>query len=209
MAKIYVVRHARAAGPHDLRLPGTDPALQPEGQWEARTLAVRLWSVRPAAVYASDALRARQTGAVIAEHCAIPLYALVALREVDFGAWGGRTFAEIVAADPSAADYFEDPTAATPPDGEPVGVAADRVLDALRSLADIDRSGVVVVGHAGSLRLALALALKMPLAAYWRLRLDCAGMSVLAWTDDGFVVERLNDVAHLEHDAENYRGGSA
>ncbi len=206
MAKVYVVRHARAGGPDDLRLPGADPALRPEGRWEACALAGRLRSVRPAAVYASDALRARQTGGAIAEHCGIPLHALVALREVDFGAWGGRTFAEIVADDPSAAVYFEDPTAATPPDGEGVAAAADRVLDVFRSLAGVDRSGIVVVGHAGSLRLALARALSMPLAAYWRLRLDCAGLSVLAWADDGFVVERLNDVAHL---AETHRDGSA
>ena len=209
MAKLYVVRHARAVAPDDLRLPGPDPALVPEGRHEARVLADRLRPVRPAAVYASDALRARQTGEAIAERCGVPLHELAALREVDLGTWGGQTFAEVVAEDPSAAAYFADPTSATPPGGEPVEVAATRVLDALRSLAGVDRSGVVVVGHAGSLRLALARALGMPLAAYWRLRLDCAGLSVLAWADGGFVVERLNDVAHLEHVAEGVRGGAA
>lgn len=56
---------------------------------------------------------------------------------------------------------------------------------------------VVVVGHAGSLRLALAHALGMPLAAYWRLRLDCASLSMLTWTSAGPIVESLNDVSHL------------
>ena len=57
---------------------------------------------------------------------------------------------------------------------------------------------VAIVGHAGSLRLALAQALGMSLSSYWRLRLDCASLSVLTWGADGMVLERLNDTAHLE-----------
>lgn len=200
MAKLYVVRHARAAAPDDLRLPGPDSDLRPEGWQEARSLAARLRANRPATVYASDARRAEQTGTVIAEECGIPLRVVPALREVDFGAWGGRTFTEIVADDPSAAAYFADPTSATPPGGETTAAVATRVLEVLQALAHRDENGIVVVGHTGSLRLALAQALGMPLAAYWRLRLDYAGLTVLTWTDGGSVVETLNDTAHLEDD---------
>lgn len=197
-----MVRHARAVAPADLRLPGADPALRPEGWRQARVLAARLQSICPTAVYTSDARRAQQTGAAVAERCGIALQELPALREVDFGAWGGRTFAEVIAEDPSAAAYFADPTSTTPPGGQSATSVANRVLDAFQSLAGAGRNGVVVVGHAGSLRLALAHALGMPLAAYWRLQLDCASLSVLTWRDSGVIIERLNDVAHLEHDAE-------
>jgi hypothetical protein len=37
----------------------------------------------------------------------------------------------------------------------------------------------------------------MPLAAFWRLRLDCAHLSVLDWTAEGPIVECLNDGCHL------------
>ena len=200
VAKLYVVRHARAVAPDDLRLPGLNPALRPEGWREARALAARLRSIYPMMVWTSDARRAQQTGEVIAEQCGIPLQVLPALREVDFGAWAGRTFAEVVADDPVAAAYFTDPTSTVPPGGESAASAANRVLTALQSLVGPERSGVVVVGHAGSLRLALAHALGMPLAAYWRFHLDYAGLSVLAWTSDGPVVEQLNDTAHLQND---------
>lgn len=206
MAKLYVARHARAAAPDDLRLPGLDSALRPEGWREARALAARLHAICPAMVYTSDARRARQTGEVIAEKCGIGLQALPALREVDFGAWSGWTFAEVIADDPSAAAYFADPTSTIPPGGESAASAADRVLEALQPLTHLDENGIVVVGHAGSLRLALAHALGMPLAAYWRLQIDHAGLTVLSGRDGSIIIERLNDIAHLEHNGEGAPG---
>jgi broad specificity phosphatase PhoE len=68
----------------------------------------------------------------------------------------------------------------------------------MRGLAHGDDERVAIVGHAGSLRLALALALQMKLSSYWRLRLDCASLSVVTWAADGLLLERLNDTAHLE-----------
>jgi probable phosphoglycerate mutase len=201
VARLYVVRHARATEQDDLRLPGPDHGLRPEGLEQARALAARLRRVVPAAIYASDALRSRQTAEVIAADCGVELIVDLRLREIDFGGWGGRTYEEIVAADPDAAAYFRDPTVAVPPGGEHVTAAAERVLSLLREIGS--GSGGVVVGHAGSLRLALSLALGMPLADYWRLRLDCAHLSVLDWTDDGVIVERLNDGCHLSADAQS------
>lgn len=195
MARLYVVRHALAADPGDLRLPGVDHPLRREGWAQARALAARLCGLAPVAVYASDARRARQTAEAIAAACGVPLEIEPALREVDFGAWGGRTYAEIVAADPEAARYFRDPCAMVPPGGEPVEEAARRVLGVLQSAGLAE--GGVIVGHAGSLRLALAGALGIPLAAAWRLRFDCAHLSVLEWISDGPIVACLNDGCHL------------
>ena len=121
-----------------------------------------------------------------------------ALGEIDFGIWAGRTYAEVVAADPAARAWFTDPSTGAPPGGESLAVAAERVMRVMRALAHGDDERVVIVGHAGSLRLALAQALGMPLSSYWRLRLDCASLSVVTWAADGLVIERLNDTTHLE-----------
>ena len=90
------------------------------------------------------------------------------------------------------------PEYGAPPGGESLAAAAERVLRVMRALAHGDGERVAIVGHAGSLRLALARALGMELSSYWRLRLDCASLSVLTWAADGLVLERLNDTAHLE-----------
>lgn len=197
MGRLYVARHGQATVAGDLRLPGADVTLLEPGIAQVRALAERLRALGPAAVYASDAARAWQTATVVAERCGVPLTALAAVREIDLGAWGGRTYAEVVAADPAAADYFADPTASAPPGGEYAAAAAGRVLDAFQTVAEAHPDGAVVVGHTGSLRLALARALGMPLAAYWRLRLDYASLSVLDWVGNGVIVQQLNDLSHL------------
>ena len=72
------------------------------------------------------------------------------------------------------------------------------MLGVLRDIGAEQTGAVVVVGHAGSLRLAAAEALGMPRASWWRLRLACASISVVAWTADGLILERWNDTGHLD-----------
>ncbi len=197
---LVVVRHGLAVAPDDRRLPGPDVSLRPEGRRQIAALAERLTALRPGGVWVSDARRARESGAIIAARCGVDLHVRPALRELDFGHWGGRTYAEVVAADPAAAAFFLDPTVHVPPEGESGRDAARRVLDALARLAALPARPSVVVGHAGSLRLALALGLGLPLAAYWRLQLECGGMSRLRWVDGALTIEALNDTAHLEQE---------
>ena len=85
----------------------------------------------------------------------------------------------VVAADPTARAWFIDPSTRAPPGGESLAVAAERGLRVMHALAHGDVERVAIVGHAGSLRLALAQAICMPLSSYWRLRLDCASLSVV------------------------------
>jgi broad specificity phosphatase PhoE len=200
VTRLLIARHARAALPEDLRLPGPDLPLLPEGEAQARALAFRLRPVNPSAVYASDARRARHTGEFIATICDVELHLLPALREIDFGAWGGQAFAEVAENDPLAGRWFTDPTIAPPPDGEQVADAAGRVIRVFDRFSGDETEPVVIVGHSGSLRLALAQALGMPLPAYWRFRLDCAGLSIVDWTPEGPIVNGLNDVLHLDDD---------
>ena len=198
VTRLFLIRHALAADVDDLRLPGLDGALLPAGKAQARAVARRVRALAPSAVYSSDTRRARETGEIIAAACQIPLQVNAALGEIDFGTWAGRTYADVVSADPAARTWFIDPSRGAPPGGESLAVAADRVLQLLRMLAHGDGERVAIVGHAGSLRLALAQALGMSLASYWRLRLDCASLSVVTWAADGLSLERLNDTAHLE-----------
>jgi broad specificity phosphatase PhoE len=198
VTRLFVIRHALAVDPDDLRLPGPDAGLLPAGKTQAREIAHRMRTFAPSVVYSSDASRARETGEIISAACQIPLEVNAGLGEIDFGRWAGRTYADVVAADPAARAWFDDPSNGAPPGGESLAVAAERVMRVMRGLAHGDDERVAIVGHAGSLRLALAQALCMKLSSYWRLRLDCASLSVVTWTADGLLLERLNDTAHLE-----------
>jgi broad specificity phosphatase PhoE len=198
MTRLFVIRHALAADPDDHRLPGLDRALLPTGKAQARAVAHRMRDLAPTVVYSSDARRARETGEIIAAVCQVPLEVDTDLGEIDLGEWAGRTYADVVAVDPAARAWFTDPSTGAPPGGESIAVAGERVMRVLSALAHGDVERVAIVGHAGSLRLALAQALGMPLSSYWRLRLDCASLSVMTWAADGLLVERLNDTTHLD-----------
>ncbi len=209
MTRLLLVRHALAMPPGDHRLPGPDVALLPAGEDQARKLAIRLRDFEPSAVSTSEALRAQQTAEIIAATSDVSCQVIHDLRELDFGAWGGRTYADVVAADPAASTWFADPEASSPPGGESIAAAAERVVRVLGTMADSDAKCVAVVGHAGSLRLAVARALGMPLPSYWRLCMDCASLSVLEWTADGPALERWNDTTHLEPDSYGIRMNTA
>jgi ribonuclease H / adenosylcobalamin/alpha-ribazole phosphatase len=198
MTRLFVIRHALAADPDDLRLPGLDRALLPTGTAQARAVAHRIRNLAPTVVYSSDARRARETGEIIAAVCQVPQEVDADLGEIDLGEWAGRTYADVVAADPAARAWFTDPSTGVPPGGESIAAAAERVMRVLSALAHGDDERVAIVGHAGSLRLALAQALGIPLSSYWRLRLDCASLSVVTWAADGLLIERLNDTTHLD-----------
>ncbi|WP_445376497.1 histidine phosphatase family protein [Niveispirillum fermenti] len=108
------------------------------------------------------------------------------LTEQDFGRWQGRTHAEVWENERATAEQFwHDPAGNAPPDGESFAALSGRVAAAIRretvALAGRD---VVMVGHAGPIRAALALALGLtPGAAlavavdHWHLfRLDHMAM---------------------------------
>ena len=104
--------------------------------------------------WTSPAARARQTAE------ALGLEATVApeLDECDFGAWRGRTLAELDTEDPVAvAAWIEDPAAA-PHGGESLLALLDRVRGWLDAHAG-DGSRVVAVTHAGVIRAALVCCL--------------------------------------------------
>ena len=136
---------------------------------------------------ASPAARARQTAE------ALGLDATVApeLDECDFGAWRGRTLAELDDEDPVAvAAWIEDPAAA-PHGGESLLALLDRVRGWLDAHAD-DGSRDVAVTHAGVIRAALVCALDAPAQAFWRFDVAPLSRTVLHAHDGRWTVRGVN-----------------
>lgn len=152
---------------------------------EARALAPHL--DRADVAWTGPAARARQTAE------ALGLEATVApeLDECDFGAWGGRTLAELDTEDPGAvAAWIEDPAAA-PHGGESLLALLDRVRGWLDAHAG-DGSRVVAVTHAGVVRAAVVCALEAPAHAFWRLDVAPLSRTVLHAHDGRWTVRGVN-----------------
>jgi alpha-ribazole phosphatase len=110
------------------------------------------------------------------------------LKEVGFGEWEGRTAAEIAASDPQRVLRFkQDPIAHAPPGAEPLAQFHLRVGRAWQRIAENHRGRhVLVVGHAGVIRMFIAHALGLAPESGYRINVENAAITRLQieWVQD-------------------------
>lgn len=139
-----------------------DDALTAEGwrQMRAAVGAQAPWQ----ALVSSPLQRCAAFAAELAARHGLPLQLEDGLRELDFGAWEGRTAAELWDTDADALSRFwNDPYAFTPPGGEPLVDFEARVLAAVEGLhARFAGRHLLLVTHGGVMRLLLARARGLP-----------------------------------------------
>jgi broad specificity phosphatase PhoE len=182
--RLTLIRHAPSEATRRSAFPLDEP-LDARGLEAARALRPRL--DRAEVAWSGPAARARQTAD------ALGLDATVApeLDECDFGAWRGRTLAELDTEDPVAvAAWIEDPSAA-PHGGESLLALLERVGGWLDAHAD-DGARTVAVTHAGVIRAALVRALDAPVQAFWRLDVAPLSRTVLHAHDGPWTVRGVN-----------------
>jgi alpha-ribazole phosphatase len=150
--RLVLVRHARIVESHFGQLIGsTDVALDPAAEAQARTLTGRIMRWTPQICYCSPMQRCRQTAAAIAPMMEPRLDA--DLREIDFGHFETKTFAEAAAENPVLVDHW----AAFNPDftfpgGECVADFLRRVREAADRLIQTEAKTVLAVSHGGVIR---------------------------------------------------------
>jgi alpha-ribazole phosphatase len=130
-------------------------------------------------VIASDLRRAADCGASIASAHGVPMQLDPRWREFDFGAWDGLSPSEVDAE--ALGNFWEDPDAAAPPEGERWSPFLARVTAALWA---IEEPGLVVA-HAGSIRAALVAACGFDRRQSWAFDLPygCV-LSLRLWRGD-------------------------
>jgi probable phosphoglycerate mutase len=178
----------------------TDAPLTDTGIRQAAAAAKRLASAGIDAIVTSPLQRAVRTAEEVAAAIGIPVLTDDGLRETDFGAWEGLTFAEVRERWPSElSTWLADPSVA-PPDGESFADVSERVAAALhRVLAGRARQTVLVVSHVTPIKTLVAAALLAPPPALYRMHLDVAALCKIDWYADGPAVLRsFNDTAHLQ-----------
>jgi probable phosphoglycerate mutase len=156
MTRIVAVRHAPTAWNRDRRLQGrTDVALDEEGI----ALAAR-WRIDPDwagyRILASPLQRARMTASILFPDAEVGIDRR--LIEMDFGAWEGRSLAEL-RADPGGDAAAREAMGLDfkAPDGESPREVQARILPLLARLAELDRPTVLVT-HKAVIRALYALA---------------------------------------------------
>ena len=109
------------------------------------------------------------------------------LMELGFGAWEGRSPHELIAENPDILMKFRrDPIAHAPPGAEPLLAFQRRIVSAWDAmLGSYGGKHVLVVAHAGVIRMIVAHVLNTPLTHLFRLQVSNACISRIRVEKDG------------------------
>jgi phosphoserine phosphatase len=201
MTKIILVRHGHVEGISPERFRGrADLSLTAEGVKQAEATARRIHATwTPSAVYASPLSRAVATAEAIGRPIGLSPNSLDGLVDIDYGKWQGLTPDQVKAQWPELLDtWYRSPDWAAFPGGETLQDVLTRAVSALREVIQRHpRDTVVLVGHDSVNRVILLHALQLPLSRYWRLAQRPCAINEIDFSENGFVVQTVNETHHL------------
>ncbi|MER5209145.1 bifunctional RNase H/acid phosphatase [Streptomyces sp. NPDC002838] len=180
---------------------GTDPSLSDAGREQAERVAAvlaRRGTVQH--VVASPLARTRETAGIVAARLGLEVTLDDGLRETDFGAWEGLTFAEVRERHPDdLTKWLADPDAQPTGGGESFTATATRIAATRDKLiAAYAGRTVLLVTHVTPIKTFVRLALGAPPESLFRMELSAASLSAVAYYADGNASVRLfNDTSHL------------
>jgi broad specificity phosphatase PhoE len=198
--RIHLIRHGETEWNRDGRWQGhADVPLNAAGRDQAARLARHFVDagIRFDRLYASDLRRAWETAAGIGAALGLRPLPVKALREIDLGAWSGRTRAEIAAAFPEAWARVQREEDIPRGGGETYTALLRRVVDWLEEAARTDAGrSVCAVTHGGCIRAALLHALDLSWADRGQLPvIGNASVTVLSRADGRWKILTMNETA--------------
>ncbi|MGI5483044.1 bifunctional RNase H/acid phosphatase [Streptomyces lavendofoliae] len=202
-ATFVLLRHGETALTPEKRFSGSggsDPDLSAVGRRQADAVAAALAARGTIQeIVTSPLARCRQTAATVAARLGLDVHVEDGLRETDFGAWEGLTFAEVRERHPEDLDAWLASPQAAPTGGESFAAVARRVA-AARDRLTARHAGrtVLLVTHVTPIKTLVRLALGAPPESLFRMELSAASLSAVAYYRDGNAsVRLLNDTSHL------------
>ncbi len=204
--EILLIRHGETAWNRVRRMQGhIDIPLNEAGQRQALALGAALAAEPPAAIYASDLQRARDTAQAVAAAHGMTVVQDVRLRERCYGAFEGLMYDDIQRAYPQdfARWQARDPQARFPA-GERLAETLEefhqRSVAAVTDLASrhADQARLVIVTHGGVLDCLYREAHGLTITAPRDFGIVNAAINRLHWNGDVFRVLDWADARHLE-----------
>lgn len=155
--RLLLVRHGESVLGAQNRYAGRlDPPLTSKGRRQVEELRRRFLRFRVDCVFSSDLRRCRETVELLSPRSAV--VCTKRLREMDFGAWEGKTPAECRRLSPTVyRRWLQHSESVAPPGGEPLVRLAGRVRSFTDRVAARFSGGTVAfVTHGGPIRILLA-----------------------------------------------------
>ncbi len=129
-------------------------------------------------IISSPLTRCREFAIGLGKKLAIPVTQDARLQEVGFGAWEGKTAAELRDQDPGIiARFYADPVNNRPGGAEPLSAFSHRVSAAFAdALSTHAGRHILIVAHAGVMRAVITHVLDAPLGAMYRIAVENASL---------------------------------
>ncbi|MFB7311269.1 bifunctional RNase H/acid phosphatase [Streptomyces sp. NPDC056192] len=203
-ATFVLLRHGETALTPEKRFSGSggsDPELSAAGRHQAERVAESLAARGTIQEIISSPLRrCRETAATVGARLGLPVQIEDGLRETDFGAWEGLTFAEVRERYGPDLDAWLASTRTPPTGGGESFAEVARRVSATRDRLTTRHVGrtVLLVTHVTPIKTLARLALGAPPESLFRMELSAASLSAVAYYADGNASLRLlNDTSHL------------
>lgn len=178
------IRHGEPVG--GVRYRGqTDDPLSDTG-WRQMRAAIgkeRPWDV----IVSSSLSRCLAFAEELSEETKLPLEVDDRLKEIGFGEWQGKTREEITQYDPGVLQrFYRDPTTYRPDGAEGLAEFKHRIVDAVNDILN-RHSGkhILVVCHAGTIRMVIGHILDIPLSNLFRIKVANAGITRIEYAEQG------------------------
>lgn len=200
---VYIARHGETIWNHDQKTQGTkDVSLNGMGLSQSHSLSTRLEKEPISKIFCSDLKRAYETAALVGEKMRIAPVPDASLREVCFGDWEGLMLKEIESKFPGELDNWRlDHSFCPSGSGESISSVVTRLqlfLSRHFCLANQSLESILVVCHAFTAKVLIALLLKLDISFIWKMRIDNASLNILDIQPQRQVIVTLNDVSHLK-----------
>jgi broad specificity phosphatase PhoE len=191
---IVLVRHATCARMNSILLGrSVDPPLDEQGEGQARVLAASLLAIPRLIVESSPRRRARHTAGIIAAMRDTVVRIAPQMDEVDFGAWSGRSFADL-AGDPQWRRWNKYRAVSRTPAGESIRDVQERAFAHLRKLAQTAHGETaLIVTHAEVIRSIVLLAQQAPIEDYTRVEILPASLTRLTIEGEQLRLDAVNE----------------
>lgn len=162
--ELYFLRHGDT-GLQGRYIGSTDVPLTERGREQVRKTGGVLQGKGINKIICSPMLRCRQTLEQLDLPCINQFSEL--LREIAFGRWEGRNFAEIVQIDKELVDsWVTEPDTFSFPGGESLDTFKNRVATFKTELEKMDEDNILVIAHGGIIRHLLCLLLGLDSEKY-------------------------------------------
>ena len=173
---IDLIRHGEPVGGRKYRGQLDDP-LSDKGWQQMRTAVAdhRPWDV----IITSPLLRCREFAREIAQRHQLPLVEDARFKEIGFGCWEGKTAQELMQTQQDIlTSFWQDPVNHRPEGAEPLADFQQRIIAAWQDLLN-EYAGkhILVVCHAGTIRMSMQYILDMPLGHVFRINVANASIT--------------------------------